>query len=55
MEGGKRQFESDSHYPSIVSPGLDAGLSQAGLSCWGMARDAVLDRGVFFCFFWPCF
>lgn len=51
MEGGKRQFESDSHCPSIVSPGLDAGLSQAGLSCWGTARDAVLDCGVFFCFF----
>lgn len=51
MEGGRRQFESDSHYPSIVSPGLDAGLLQAGLSCWGMARDAVLDCGVFFCFF----
>lgn len=39
-----------SHYPRTVSPGLDAGLVQAGLSCWGMARDAVLDCGVFFCF-----
>lgn len=39
-----------SHYPRTVSPGLDAGLVHAGLSCWGMARDAVLDGGVFFCF-----
>ena len=28
-----RQFESNS--PSIVSLGLDAGLTQVGLSCWG--------------------